>query len=637
MMTAEIPGTRQKYQLSATGCRVARVSYFWAVREKFSTFFKDHWLIFLALAFTIICYAQFFSYGSISWDDPEMVFRNADVKRFDASDFFTSQYVGNYIPFTMLAHALAYLSFGNKFGLHHLLNILLHITNGILLYQLCGKLKLTRNAAALVAGIFLLHPLQVESVGWISELKTVLYVLFTLCGFIVYLEYKSSGGRFLYPATFILFVASCLCKPSAVVFPLSLLCFDLFLSGRITVGNITTKIPFFIIALVFGVINIIMQKEAQFINYSHAFPYPERTGMAGFALLMYLKLFLLPVKLSVIYPYPDVNSTSLVTGFLFLIAVAVTIFFFLRRRKQVFPAIILFIIVNLALVLQFIPFGEVLYADRYMYLPLAGFALILAIAAEKYSLAKPSVILAILLILSASTFGRSQKWKDALTLYEDILKKYPQSFIALNSAGVECMRRDLDTDALSYFNKAVASAPRNYKGYYNRGLLYLKQNRPKEAIESFDLALGLHRYVKAYTGRAAAYYQLADIEKAMADAREALALDPGNARAHFVLANSYNEQNLLKEAINEYNNAIALSEEADFYFKRAIALGKQQEFVRSIADLNHCLELNPFYSEAYYWRGVAKVNLRQNPCDDFREAVHGKFEHATAAYNKYCR
>src|SRR5690606_25954623 len=144
------------------------------------------------------------------------------------------------------------------------------------------------------------------------------------------------------------------------------------------------------------------------------------------------------------------------------------------------------------------------------------------------------ILLALFGVLS---FSRMLAWRSAVHLYEDILRKYPDNFVALNSAGVENMMRNNDSKALEYLDRAVDVAPSNYKGYYNRGLLYLKNSRPREALESFNECLALYEYSKAYVGRASAYYMVNDLPKAINDASYALELDKKNSKAYFVLGN----------------------------------------------------------------------------------------------------
>lgn len=599
---------------------------------------RQHLALILAVSATLIVYSRFLFFGHISWDDPEMVFRNDMVKNFDLKGLLTHHFVGNYIPVTMLVHALAWFLFENNDGGHHALNILLHVVNGLLVYQLGKRLFRTEMIAAAGAVIFLLHPLQVESVGWISELKNVLSTAFYLAGMLAYLNFISQNKKSHYFLAFLFFILGCLSKPSAVVFPLSLICIDILVKQVFSLKTLWNKIPFFAFSILFGIINIKTQTADLFINHAHEFPYYQRAGFAGFAILKYLLLFLLPVNQSVIYPYPEINPAVFAVGFGMIVLLVGLIVFFIRQKKYTWPALLLFILANLILVLQLLPFGEVLYADRYLYIPLIGLAWIAGLLISRIRGRFTPLIIFLVLIYSLLTFVRIQVWKSAITLYEDILKKYPTQFIALNSAGVESMFLNEDDKALAYFNKAVASAPRNYKGFYNRGLLYLKNQKPEPAIQSFNQALALYDYPKAYTARASAYYMLRDIPKAMNDANHALRYDPDNSKAHFVLANCYNDLNKLDEALDEYNRCIALDkDEPDFYFKRSIVSGKKQDFNSSLNDLTICLALNPAYYEAYYWRGVAKLNLKQNPCGDFEIAARHNHGPAVNAFNKYCR
>jgi protein O-mannosyl-transferase len=310
----------------------------------------------------------------------------------------------------------------------------------------------------------------------------------------------------------------------------------------------------------------------------------------------------------------------------------------IKGKKFNYTALIIFTLFNLVLVLQFIPFGEVLYADRYMYIPLIGLAWLLGFVIDQLKLSTRIVFPILIVLLSISSFSRSKVWKSGITLYEDILHNFPNSFVALNSIGVEYMLRDNNSKALYYLNKSIQVAPYNYKGFYNRGLFYLKNQKPREAIKNFDQSLSIYEYSKSYVGRASAYHLLGDLPNAIKDAQASLRIEKNNSKAHFVLGNCFNEQNKLEDALSEYNKSIALNDgEAEFYFKRAIVFGKKQEFEKCINDIDLCLAFDPIYYEAYYWRGVAKVNLGRNGCSDFEIAARQNFEPASTAFKKYCR
>jgi protein O-mannosyl-transferase len=607
------------------------------VLKNIRTAFKDNLTLTIALAITLLVYSRFLFFGHISWDDPEMVFKNEAVKEFDLKTLFSGHYVGNYIPLTMLVHALAWFLFENNDWGHHLINILLHLVNGWLVFKLGGSLFKNKNIATLSAVLFLLHPIQIESVGWISELKNILSTTFSLLALIQYLKYLETKKNTHYLLCFLFFILGCLSKSSIVVLPLCLIFTDILKNKTVSFKYFINKIPFLVLSVVFGLVNIQTQTADQFINHAHEFPYYQRVGFAGFALVKYTLLFLFPINLSVIYPYPEAKLAVFAIGYFMLCAIIVLIFFLFRKKNYTWLFILLFILFNLALVLQFLPFGEVLYADRYLYIPVIGFAWILGffISKIKVSIVYLSVIL--IMVYGILTLSRVNTWKSAIVLYEDIIKKYPNQFIALNSAGVESMFLNDDTKALEYLNKAVEVAPRNYKGFYNRGLLFLKNQKPELAIKSFNQALALYDYAKAYTARASAYYMLGDLPKAMNDANIALQKEKDNAKAHFVLGNCYNDLNKLDDALAEYNRCITLNrKEPDFYFKRAIVFGKKQQFENCLGDLTICLELDPTYYEAYYWNGVAKMNLKQNPCGDFKIAAQHNYEPAINAFNKYC-
>jgi tetratricopeptide (TPR) repeat protein len=592
----------------------------------------------VALIVTVLVYYKFFFYGHISWDDPEMVFKNKFVRTFDVKGLFTNHFVGNYIPVTMFTHSVAWLLFENNDGGHHFINLLFHLINGVLVYQLSKRLFKNDLIANLGAIVFLLHPMQVESVGWISELKNVLSTTFFLAGTLSYLNFTERSKKIDYLLCFFYFSLGCLSKSSVVVFPIALICLDILMQKKLSLKFLINKIPFIVISIVIGLINIKTQTADQFMNLSHEFPFYQRIGFAGYALLKYFILFILPLNLSVIYPYPEINTAVFAVGYSGLLIIIALIILFIKQKKYQAAAIILFVITNLILVLQFIPFGEVLYADRYAYVPLIGFAWLIGLILSNLKLPVSILSFVFIALFSVFSFSRSLDWKSALNLYEDINKKYPNQFLVLNSIGVESMFLNENEKALDYLNRAVSVAPRNYKGFYNRGLLYLKNNQPEQAIKSFNQTLELYNYSKAYVGRANAYYMLGDFPKAINDANFVLKTEPNNTKAHFVLGNCYNDLNRLEDALKEYNICLKYNkDEAEFYFKRGIVYGKKQDFNACINEINICLQLNPNYFEAYYWRGVAKVNLKQNGCEDFKIAAQKNHQPAIDAFNKFCR
>jgi len=200
------------------------------------------------------------------------------------------------------------------------------------------------------------------------------------------------------------------------------------------------------------------------------------------------------------------------------------------------------------------------------------------------------------------------------------------------------MKRKEYTLSEKYYNKSIYENSNSHKSFYNRALLYSMTNETKKAIADYTKAIELANYYKAYIGRANIYYLLKDFPKAINDAEKALVLNSNNAKANFVLANCYDDLNELDKALYYYNQAISSNtEDASFYLRRGILFGKKQQFDFCLNDLETCTTLQANYAEAYYWKGVAKVNLKQNPCFDLKKALALGFLEAEKPLYKYCQ
>lgn len=587
---------------------------------------------------SIVVYFRLFSSGFISWDDGEVLLHNKDVQQFNIRAFFTNYYVGNYAPLTMLGFAIDWLLFHGQAAAHHSVSLLLHVVNAVLVYRL-SKLFLKDDAKAMLcAVVFCFHPLQVETVAWVAAKNNILYTQFFLWALIFYSQYRIGGVRKHYYYTLLFFVASVLCKPSAITFPLSMLLVDYLLGERVSWKPLLIRqLPFVIIAVVFGLVTIYTRTEDKFITGSHAYAIHERIGYAGYALLQYISKFLVPAKLSVIYPYPQHRLAALGLGYLAIAVLATLAFYFFKRNKAAVFGL-LFFIANLLLVLQLLPFGEVLTADRYMYVPILGLSWGLLSFLHWPPKRLQYLSMALALLLGTLTFARTAAWKNSIGLYTDIIEKYPHSSVALNSLGAEHMLNHNYDVSLKYLNAAIAENATYYKGYYNRGLLYAQTNRMQEAIADFTKAIELKQYPKAYVARANAYYTLHDYPEAIADAEKVLKSDPRNVKALYVLATCYDDQNNLNQALTYYNQAVYLAGDNPlFYLRRAILQGKMQNMKACLTDLETATTLDPNFAEAYYWKGVAKANLKENPCADLKKAVDMGFDAALPALKNYCR
>ena len=598
----------------------------------------SNWIYLIIILFLFpLVFFKLFSTGFMCWDDAEYILENQYVHTLSVRDYFTRFYIGNYHPLTMFSFAIDWQLFGNQAKGYHIENIVWHLFNSILVFYIGKRFSLTSFYAFILASIFAFHPLQIETVAWISERKNLLYAFFFLSAIFFYLKYKLSHKFLQLFLVYLLFVFSLLSKSSAVTLPLVFVLIDVFIFNENWKKNIKRYIPLFFISITFGVVNLISQSSGKFISSSHSYPLFDKIGIFGYGIFHYIASFIFPGNLSVFYSYPANLNTISIIGIITLIFLIAVIYFIVKNKKWHTMFSVSFFLVNIFLVLQIIPFGDAITADRYMYIPIIGLSLLLIYLFIKLEINKMFLVLLIMVLPFLSVL-RASLWEDNILLLKNSLKKNPTSIIPLNSIGVIYMERNDFKNAFNYLNKTINYSPNYYKGYYNRGLLNGKIGNYKNAISDFSKAIELTDYYKAYVGRGNSYLMLKDYSKAFSDAEKANSLNKNNPRTLFLLANCYDDLNQFEKAILYYNEAIDLNtENPSYYLRRAIVYGKMQQFQLCLKDLDICTELDKNYAEAYYWKGVVKVNLKQNPCSDLKRAVDLGFEAAQQPLANYCK
>ena len=418
------------------------------VAEK--AFGSDRWKIYSALAaivvISIIAYLPVFHNGLLAWDDDGYIKKNALIYSINLKEIFSHNVLGNYHPITMLTLALEYHFFGLNASGYHAVNLLLHLLNVILVFYTVFLLS-DKVAVALVASLlFGIHPLHVESVAWAAELKDLLYTFFFLAAYIFYLKYlkkEAAAGAAAAPApaaatatkfyylALLLFAVSLLSKAMAASLPLVLILTDYFKGRRIDKKSLLEKVPFFLLAIVFGLVAIMAQKSFGYTQLATTITFPQRLVFASFGFITYLYKLLFPLNLSAFYPYP-VNSNGVYIPIqyyayvLSFLALAAYIIYSHRfSRKIIFG--MGFFAITILLVLQLLPVGKAIMADRYGYIPSIG---IFYLAGEGFSFLwskKLKWVAVVLLSVSAvlfsvKTYTRCGVWKDDMTLWNSIIK-----------------------------------------------------------------------------------------------------------------------------------------------------------------------------------------------------------------------
>jgi protein O-mannosyl-transferase len=473
---------------------------------------------------TFISFSPALKNSFTNWDDNAYVFENPNLGK-PLSEaivyFFEPHYfIGNYIPLTMITYALEFHAADLDPQLFHTVNVLIHLLNVLLvfwfIYLLSGKKLLV---AAFVALFFGIHPMHVESVAWIAELKDMLYSFFFLAGLITYFKYieekfsiantkpgeqdslhKQSPVR-LYVFTLIFFICSLLSKPAAMVFPLVLLLLDFYTRRKPGKVAWIEKVPFFVLSLVFGIIAIKAQKADGLIH--DYYPFSQRLFFAAHTLLNYLVKLFLPVNLSIFYPYPTLVDGHLPVVFyvapVILVALCYGIYRTLKFTRLVAFGF-LFFFINLILVLQLLSIGDAIMADRYSYIPYIGLFFMMAMGfdhlynttGQKLKIWRQAVIAVVIVFAvtcSYLTYARCQVWESDDTIATDLLNKFPDDRLALNNKGFILLNQKRYSEAIELFTKAIQIKPDYLMAYINLINTYMSQRDYDNALKTTTAAL----------------------------------------------------------------------------------------------------------------------------------------------------
>ena len=459
-------------------------------------------LALLLIASTLLTYVNTLDNEFVNWDDDTYVYENPSVRAPSLSNikrFFFHSYVRLYLPITMLSYMLDYQLWQlEPFG-YHVTNLLLHILNVILAFLLLNLLLKNRIASFLCALIFALHPVQIESVAWVSGRKTLLSSLFFFLSFISYVKYKDRKKSLLYLFSIVLFSLALLSKPSVVVLPILLISYDYFYSSRISKKDLKNKVPFFLLTMVFCLVTLYLHKEiiAKGGYYCGNFSANLFTTISVF--LNYLKLVFYPLNLSAIYLPPICKSIlhpKVITSITLLALIMLCLCFAIKRKRPGGFWILWFFVLMLP-VMSLIPIYT-FYNDRYLYLSILAFPalfyLILAPLIAKNKFIKSVAVLvysAAILSCGLLSYQRNKIWHDPLTFWFDITKKLPNSVETHLHLAPVYGDKGLFEEAIREYEKVLALDKNSAIAHDGLGITYARMGLLDKAGREWEIALQL--------------------------------------------------------------------------------------------------------------------------------------------------
>jgi protein O-mannosyl-transferase len=575
-----------------------------------------------------------------NWDDDKYVFNNPMVRELswkNVQKIFTTFQYHWYFPLVTLSYAIEYHFFKLNPAVYHFDNLLLHILNTLLVFWLIFLFTNNRLTSLLTALLFSLHPLRVESVAWITERKDLLFAFFFLLSFIAYIYYRRDNRVAWYLASLIFFTASLASKQQAAVLPFSLLLYDYFFLGGIRRRQLLQAIPYmaisgFLVIVILFVHRYASESTAQFSGlkfYHYLF-------LAQYVLVYYLYLIFFPSGLCAIYPFPDEMSRGSLPAIIWfspIFTICLLMLFALKKPSRTTLFGSLFFLINIFPVLQLIPIITLeIVADRFTYIPSIGLTFIVAefliwliftwSSGIRYRVpARAFLGAAIIFLLGLSAFASAHRclvWKDSVTLWDDVIARYPRVWAAYNNRGTELGKRGYHEKAFSDLKQAIALNPHAASCYNNRGNIFKQRGDFDRAIADFSTAIALDpREATAYTNRGIAYAQKRDLDRAIKDLSHALQLDPQHegARQNLKMARTEIEnveksiEALSEKAAQEPGNASIMINRGSIFFMRG-------DIDRALADYSAAVRIDPGYAIAYFNRALAYSRK-----EDYKKAI----------------
>jgi tetratricopeptide (TPR) repeat protein len=626
----------------------------------------------LIVLLTLLAYIPAMRGGYI-WDDNAHITDNGALRSSDglARIWFDPKVLPQYYP---LVHTTFWVEYHlwqlDPFG-YHLVNVLLHAGNAILLLLVLRYLRVP--GAWLAAALFALHPVQVESVAWITERKNVLSGFFYLLSALAYFRFanvtggpantsvfldvhpltsgKSRKSWGFYALSLFLFLCALLSKTVTCSLPAAILLVLWWKRGRLCRSDILTLIPYFVVGALLGLTTVWLEKyQVGAYGEEWALSFLDRCLVAGRALWFYAGKLLWPHKLTFIYPRWHIE-VGVWWQYLFPAAAlaVISLLWLMRRRigKGPFVAVVFFAgtLVPALGFFDVYPMRFSFVADHFQYLASTGLIALAAAAitnflgrlGPRHNTVGSVVCGAVLLVFGVLVWKQSTVYGDAETLYRDTISKNPNAWMAHYNLGVLLVNRGRTDEVMAHFSEALRLQPDDADAHYNLGVALEKQGRLQEAMAHFSAAGRLRPdYADAHYSLAAILARQNKLEEAISYYSKALRVNPNYVEAHNNLGVALFSLGELDKAIEHYRRALKLNPNfGKAHNNLGNALLQKGKLDEASAHYSRALELRANYPEAHNNLGV--VLARQGKIDaaiiQFEMALQLKPDYAQARVN----
>lgn len=528
----------------------------------------------LCLVFCVLAlYRPVLDNGFISFDDPLYVTENPHTTGLNGENIraaFDQFRAGYWIPVTWLCYMADFSLWGDGPRGFHFTNVMLHAANTLLLFLVFFRLTASVWRSFLVAALFAAHPLNVESVAWVSERKGLLCAFFSFASFLAYDSYVRKPGVLRYALVFLASILAMMSKPVAVVLPVLFLILDFWPLGRFSRQDgragrlVLEKAPVFALSLVIGVITVIA--HAAFGALKSDLSLSIRVQNAFISYALYLKKFVWPVDLAVFYPHPAGGISMITAASCALLLLAATLVFFQvsAKRPQVLAGWLWFLIA-LFPAIGLAQAGGQAMADRFAYIPLIGvfFAVSFSLPDASRGLKRlvPVICASALVFFAAATVRQVSYWESPTALFGRAAEVTTDNYYAENRLGLALSEKGETGEATAHFQKAAALKPGYAAARNNLAGTYMANGEFDRAADELKALLKINpegATPEIYNNLGAALAQAADYDEAAVWFGKAAKLAPKDVRIRYNLANTLFLASRIPEAESELKAVLAL-------------------------------------------------------------------------------
>ncbi|MGD1019354.1 MAG: tetratricopeptide repeat protein [Verrucomicrobiia bacterium] len=619
---------------------------------------KAWFLAAVLVAMVLVVYQPVWRAGFI-WDDDFHVTENVNLRSVHGlyRIWFKPLASEQYYPLQLTSYWMEYHLWGLRPVGYHAANVLLHVLNALLLWIVLRQLEIP--GAWVAAAIFAIHPMQVESVAWVSELKNLLSTTFYLGAMLAFFRFRPLTGqtqtgspswRF-YSLAIALFLCALLSKTVACSLPAVLVLLIWWKRGRVEKRDIEVLSPMFLLGIPLGLMTAWLEKHhvgASGAEWSLSIL--QRCLLAGRASWFYAGKLFWPHPLIFIYPRWTIDP-GVWWAYLFpAAALAVLLALWsLRSRIGRGPLVgALCFAGTLAPALGFFdvfPFRYSFVADHFQYLASVGIIAVAvvggAVLYERAGSAGRTVgragVAVLLTALAALAWTQAHVYRDNETLWRDTVEKNPASWMAYNNLGLALHGAGNVSDAIASYRQSLRINPDNAEAHYNLGNSLLDIGKVNDAIAEYEQALRLQPDdAKAQNGLALALVRVGRTQDAISRYQRSLVTNPNHAEAHYEFANFLMQIGRVNDAIAEYEQVVRLR--PDFAKGRnnlGVALTRSGKIPEAMAQYQQVLRVHPDDAEAQYNLGNAFQQLGNVPeaIGHYQEAVRLNPDHADAHNN----